>query len=172
MSRTIKAVFRWVRSENSSSPASFFSLLPLARTPTIRLTIFTDRFRVHRSPFDHPPIAVPYTDRPSRVGIQRSRLSLTAGETLLEIRFSVYSEPRAELRLQNRGGVGSAHYSKMVQQICHRRRFPVPRLPQIEDMLGRAGLSREIIDVPVTRTKTPAAWLPRKVVQADISSVK
>lgn len=45
----------------------------------------------------------------------------------------------------------------MVQQIRHRRRFPVPRLPQIENMLGRAGLSREVIDVPVTPTKTPAA---------------
>lgn len=137
-----------------SSPSLPLSLAPL---PSRALTPATDsrysdigrsidRSGVHRSPLDHPLI---HWIAPCRVGVQRSRLSLTAGNAL-GIRFSVCSEPRAELRLQNRGCVGPAHYSEVVQQIRHRRRLPVPRFPQIQNVLGRAGLGREVIDVPVT----------------------
>ena len=65
--------------ENPSSPASFLSLPYFSRvfTPAIRLTVFTDRFlEFIGRPFDHPPIHS--LIRPSRVGVQRSRLSLTA----------------------------------------------------------------------------------------------
>lgn len=164
LSRTIKAVFRWVRSENRVllPPSSLaYSLLgnPAHGIPLID--------------FEFIAVWSPINALVARRGWAYNGLDFHSPlETLLEIRFSVYSEPRAELRLQNCGGVGSAHYSKMVQQIRHRRRFPVPRLPQIENMLGRTGLGREVIDVPVTRTKTPAAWLPRKVVQADILPAK
>lgn len=95
----------------------------------------------------HPPVARRSPGGRTTV----ARLSLTVGN-VFEIRFTVCSEPRAELRLEDRGRVGPAHNSEVVQQIRHRRRLPVPRFPQIQDVLGRASLGREVIDVPVTET--------------------
>lgn len=153
LSRTIKAMFRWVRFRGTpSSPASFVSLflsyaLTHALTPAIRFT---------RRSVSSLSVAVRlHTDSliTSRGWAYNGLNFHSPLKTLFRIRFSVCSEPRAELRLQNRGGVGPAHYSKVVQQIRHRRRFSVPRFPQIQNVLGRAGLSREVIDVPVTHER-------------------
>ena len=43
----------------------------------------------------------------------------------------------------------SAHAPQGVDQAGHGGTLPVPRLPQVEDGLGRAGLGREEGDVPV-----------------------
>lgn len=135
-----------------SSPASFVSLflsyaLTHALTPAIRFT---------RRSVSSLSVAVRlHTDSliTSRGWAYNGLNFHSPLKTLFRIRFSVCSEPRAELRLQNRGGIGPAHYSKVVQQIRHRRRFSVPRFPQIQNVLGRAGLSREVIDVPVTHER-------------------
>jgi len=87
------------------------------------------------------------------VGVQRSRTFTHRWKRFPRSGSPFCSEPRAELRLEDRGGVGPAHHSQVVQQIRYRRRFPVPRLPQVQNVLGWAGFGREIIDVPVTRTE-------------------
>lgn len=61
------------------------------------------------------------------------------------------SEPRAQLGLEDRGRVGSAHHSEMVQEVGHRGRLVVFRFPQIQDVLRGTGLGREVVDVPASR---------------------
>ena len=166
LSRIIKAVFRWVRLENRVllPPSSHSFFLSLAHTHSLqrRSVSLADRSRVYQSPFDC--ILIHWSLLTGECTSVRSLDFHSPLKMLFKIRFSVYSKPWAELRLQNCGSVSPAHYSKMVQQIRHRRRFSMPRLPQIQNMLGRAGLSCEVIDVPIIRTKTPAVLLPRKVV--------
>lgn len=166
LSRIIKAVFRWVRSEKRVPLPPFVSHSspPHARTHSgdpFSLVAFGLEFIGRRT------ITHWFTDHLPRVG------GTAPGAPTFTHRwkrfpgsgFLFYSKPRAELRLQNRGGVSPAHYSEVVEQIRHRRRFPMPRLPQVQNVLGRTGLSREVIDVPVKHErKHRAAWLPRKMV--------
>lgn len=94
-----------------SSPASYVSLfLSHARTDSgdpfhssIDLEFIGRRSITHW-----------FTDHFSRVGVQRGLDFHSPLKTLFKIRFSVYSKPWTELRLQNRGGVGPAHYSEVV----------------------------------------------------------
>lgn len=46
------------------------------------------------------------------------------------------------------GRVLAAHDAQNVQEVRHRARFAMPRLPKVENVLRRARLRREIVDVP------------------------
>lgn len=77
-------------------------------------------------------------------------LSLTTGNVTWR-RGSVRSEPRTQLGFQDRGRVGSAHHSKMVQEVGHRGWLVVFRFPQVQDMLRGTGLGGEVVDVPASQ---------------------
>lgn len=54
------------------------------------------------------------------------------------------------MALQDVGGVGPSHHPEDVQEIREGGGLPVPRLPQVQDVLRRAGLAGEVVQVPVT----------------------
>ena len=53
-----------------------------------------------------------------------------------------------EFLLDERGGVHASHDPERVHEIRDGRVLAVPRLPQIQDVLRRTHLRREIVDVP------------------------
>lgn len=77
------------------------------------------------------------------------RLSLTTGNVTWRL-GPARSEPRAQLGLEDRGGIGSAHYSKMIQEIGHSCWLVVFRFPEIQDVLRGTGLGCKVIDVPAS----------------------
>lgn len=76
-------------------------------------------------------------------------LSLTTGNVTWRL-GPARSEPRAQLGLEDRGGIGSSHYSKMIQEIGHSCWLVVFRFPEIQDVLRGTRLGCKIIDVPAS----------------------
>lgn len=84
---------------------------------------------------------------PFRTLVRSVGLSLTTGNVTWRL-GSARSKPRAQLGLEDRGGIGSAHYSKMIQEIGHSCWLVMFRFPEIQDVLRGTGLGCKIIDVP------------------------
>lgn len=63
-------------------------------------------------------------------------------------------EPSAKLSFENRCSIGSSHDPEMIEQVRDRAGFPMSRLPQVQNVLRRACLRREVIDIPGNRSLT------------------
>ncbi len=80
--------------------------------------------------------------------------SLLSSAFLIEIRAKLPAahvarplQPGSRFFLNGAGGIHAPHDAQRVHEVCDGGVLPVPRLPQVQDVLRRARLRSEVIDV-------------------------
>ena len=75
--------------------------------------------------------------------------------TVCTVCLQAASQPGAHVFLQHGGSVHSAHDPKDIHEVGDSRLLAMSGLPQIQDVIRRAGFGREVVNVPAhTQTQT------------------